>query len=118
MAGLLDISPELLKQILSNTQIGGEKGLLYGSTGGYIPVDNNSYLQFGLSGNQSKYDSGISRANAEYNQGNNAFGVSYDKYYNAGMPNVDLPEAIRNKLQYYNPSPMGDLLNLYYKRQF
>lgn len=124
MAGLLDISPELLKQILQNSNVGGQNGLLYGSTGGYVPINNNSYLQFGLAGDKSKHDSGITGANAELGLGSNAIGVDYNKYYNpipvmtgAEGQNI-MPEAIKSQMQYLSNQPPADLLNLYFKRYF
>ena len=115
MAGLLDLSPELLKQAISNAKFSGNKGYQSVNTGGYIPIDDNSYMAFGLSGDKSKYDSGITGANAELGKGNNAIGIDYNKYYYP-MPNLELPESVMSQMQFLGMP--ASLLNLYYKRQF
>ena len=117
MAGLLDLSPELLKQAMLNAQLSGSKDYQNLNTGGFVPVGDNSYIQFGLSGDKSKYFTGLTGANAELGQGNNAIGVDYNKYY-MPTPNVDLPEAIRSQMNFLSNQMPASLLNLYYKRQF
>ena len=114
MAGLLDLSPELLKKVMQNAYAYGSQDYLGG--GSYIPADNGQYAKFGLSGSP-RGDSGVSNVNAEIGQGNNSVGVDYNKYY-IPMPNVQLPEAIQSQLYALSNQAPASLLNLYYRRQF
>lgn len=125
MDGLLNITPEQLKEIIARSQLAydvGGSNKAYGGGGriGYTQPIGKDSVSVGISGQGYKAgqysDFQPTSADATYHTGNNDIGLQYSQ--NQGNMRGQLPQNIQENIPVQAPVTMENLLQLLFRRSF
>jgi hypothetical protein len=125
MDGLLNLSPNQLKEIISRVNAGysvsgGSQGYGGGGRVGYTQPMGNDALSVGISGSGYKYgpysDFQPTAVDATYHTGNNDIGLQYSQ--NQSNMRGQLPQEIQQNIPVQAPVTMENLLQLLFRKSF